>query len=179
MPIIKPSKLAKDRTNKDIVTMNDVGKEAKSIIERILGDVSKTSATKQIILGASSGWVTGFLSMRVGKTAALALGGGIILLQIANEKGYIRINWDKVNKNLDKVADKVEEKITGESSTWMDKAERYVDRKVNVAEGHLKKGQGRVKKWYSDFAGENCQLKEIHIFIVSFVAGVAIGIGTS
>lgn len=59
--------------------------------------------------------------MRVGKVAALALGGGIILLQIANEKGYINVNWDKVNKNLDKVADKVEEKITGESSTWMDK----------------------------------------------------------
>lgn len=50
------SKSAKDKSNKDIVTMDDVGKEAKSIIERILGDVSKTSATKQIILGASSGW---------------------------------------------------------------------------------------------------------------------------
>lgn len=59
--------------------------------------------------------------MRVGKTAALALGGGIILVQIANEKGYIKINWDKVNRNLDKVADKVEETITGESSTWADK----------------------------------------------------------
>lgn len=59
--------------------------------------------------------------MRVGKTAALALGGGIILVQIANEKGYIKINWDKVNKKFDKVADKVEESITGESSSWMDK----------------------------------------------------------
>ncbi|KAJ8923730.1 hypothetical protein NQ315_010311 [Exocentrus adspersus] len=172
-------KRTKDKSNKDIVTMDDAANEAKSIIDRILGDVSKSSATKQIILGASSGWVTGFLAMRVGKTAALALGGGIILLQIANEKGYININWDKVNKNLDKVADKVEERITGESSTWMDKAERFVDRKINQAEDRFKKGQSKAKKWYSSFAGEDCQLKEVHIFLVSFVAGVAIGIGTS
>lgn len=50
------SKTAKGKSNKDIVRMDEVGKEAKSIIEKILGDVSKTSATKQIILGASSGW---------------------------------------------------------------------------------------------------------------------------
>lgn len=59
--------------------------------------------------------------MRVGKTAALALGGGIILLQVANEKGYININWDKVNRNLDKVADKVEQQVTGQGPSWVDK----------------------------------------------------------
>ena len=56
MPIIKSGKSDKDKSNKEIVTMDDVKKEAKSLIERILGDVSKTSATKQIILGATSGW---------------------------------------------------------------------------------------------------------------------------
>lgn len=59
--------------------------------------------------------------MRVGKTAALALGGGILLLQIANEKGYIKVNWDKVSRNMDKVSDKVEETITGQGPSWMDK----------------------------------------------------------
>lgn len=52
----KPSKSSKNQKNKDIVTMDDVEKEAKSIIDKILGDVSKGSATKQIVLGASSGW---------------------------------------------------------------------------------------------------------------------------
>lgn len=59
--------------------------------------------------------------MRVGKIVAISVGGGIILLQIANEKGYIKVNWSKVNKQLDKVADKVEEKVTGEGPSWMDK----------------------------------------------------------
>ena len=63
--------------------------------------------------------------MRVGKTAALALGGGIILLQVANEKGYIKVNWDKLDKKLDKVADKLEERITGEGPSWMDKVIIY------------------------------------------------------
>ncbi|XP_018571330.1 FUN14 domain-containing protein 1 isoform X2 [Anoplophora glabripennis] len=131
------SKTAKGKTNKDIVRMDDVGKEAKSIIEKILGDVSKTSATKQLLLGTSSGWVTGFLAMRVGKTAALALGSGIILVQIANEKGYIKINWDKVNKNIDNITDKVEETITGETSTFMDKVMKFARKSTSFTTGFI------------------------------------------
>ncbi|XP_076261368.1 FUN14 domain-containing protein 1-like isoform X1 [Rhynchophorus ferrugineus] len=153
--------------------------DAKNFISRFIGDVSKSSATKQIILGASSGWVTGFLAMRVGKSAALALGGGIILLQIANEKGYINVNWDKVNKKIDKVVDKVEEQITGEGPSWMDKAERFVDRKINQAEDKLKKNQKKAKNWFSRFSGEECKLQDVHIFIMSFAAGIAIGIGSA
>jgi FUN14 domain-containing protein 1 len=118
--------------------------------------------------------------MRVGKTAALALGGGIILLEIANEKGYIKINWDKVQKNLDKVTDTVEEKVSGQAPGWMDKVERYMDRQVDKAESTFKKKQGEAKSWYSRWIGDSeCQLKEVHIFLVSFVAGIAIGIGTA
>ncbi|XP_030748372.1 FUN14 domain-containing protein 2 isoform X2 [Sitophilus oryzae] len=111
--------------------------DARNFVSKILGDISKSSATKQIVLGASSGWVTGFLAMRVGKTAALALGGGIILLQIANEKGYIKVNWDKVNRNLDKVADKVEEKISGEGPSWMDKVITFAKRNTPFSSGYI------------------------------------------
>ncbi|XP_008193497.1 FUN14 domain-containing protein 1 [Tribolium castaneum] len=173
-------KFAKNQNNKKIVKMDDPENKAKSFIEKFVGDISKYSATKQIALGTTSGWVTGFLAMRVGKTAALALGGGIILLEIANEKGYIKINWDKVQKNLDKVSDKVEEKMTGQAPGWMDKVERYVDKQVDKAESTFKKKQGEARSWYSRLMGDSeCQLKEVHIFLVSFVAGMAIGIGTA
>lgn len=59
--------------------------------------------------------------MRTGKIIAISVGGGIILLQVANEMGYIKVNWNKVNKQLDKVSDKVEEKLTGEGPSWLDK----------------------------------------------------------
>lgn len=136
-------------------------KDAKSIIEKILGDVSKTSATKQIIIGASSGWVTGYLAMKVGRAAAFALGGGVILLELANEKGYIKINWDKITKQIDKVED-------------------YVDRKADQVESLVKDRKKAAKGWYSSITGvPNHKLREIHVFLISFVAGIAIGIGTS
>lgn len=45
----------KDDANRD-VSDTDLANEAKSVIEKLLGDVSKTSATKQIIIGTTSGW---------------------------------------------------------------------------------------------------------------------------
>lgn len=49
------SKRSKESANIETHEM-DVSKEAKSIIDKILGDVSKTSATKQIVIGTASGW---------------------------------------------------------------------------------------------------------------------------
>lgn len=59
--------------------------------------------------------------MKVGKVAAFAVGGGVIMLQIAANQGYININWDKIQRKADKLTDKVEEKLTGEGPKFMDK----------------------------------------------------------
>lgn len=53
-PVVRKSN--KDEVNKEIVSMDEVAKDAKNFIERILGDVSKTSATKQLVIGSLSGW---------------------------------------------------------------------------------------------------------------------------
>lgn len=65
--------------------------------------------------------VTGFITMKVGKVAACAVGGGILLLQIAAHQGYVKINWDKIQSKAEKITDKMEEKITGEGPKFMDK----------------------------------------------------------
>lgn len=65
--------------------------------------------------------LTGFVTMKVGKVAACAVGGGIIILQIAAHQGYIKINWDKIQKKAEKITDKVEEKVTGEGPKLLDK----------------------------------------------------------
>lgn len=124
--------------------------------------------------------MVGFISGKVGKVIAIAAGSGIILLQIAHQQGYVKVNWNKVNKKIDKIADKVEEKLTGEGPTWSDKMERYVDRKLDQAEDALKGQKTKAKKWYSSFIGEGeCKMTEMHIFLLSFVAGVSIGVATS
>lgn len=59
--------------------------------------------------------------MKVGKVVAISVGGAIILLQIAANEGYIEIDWNKVTKKANKLADKAEEAITGEGPSWADK----------------------------------------------------------
>ncbi|XP_046383498.1 FUN14 domain-containing protein 1-like [Ischnura elegans] len=170
----------KEENNQELVSVDEMAKKTKGVIEKILGDVSKTSATKQIALGGVSGWCTGFLAMKVGKVAAMAVGGGIILLQVANHQGYIHINWDKIYRKVDKVVDKMEEKATGEKQPWVNKAERYLDRKLDRAEALLKDKERKARrKWYNFFGGEEpFETREIHVFVVSYVAGLALGLGT-
>lgn len=58
--------------------------------------------------------------------------------------------------------------------------ERYVDRKVDKAEELVKDRKAKAKRWYSSVTGNNDgKLKEIHIFLMSFAAGIALGIATS
>lgn len=151
------------------------------MLERILGDISKKSASKQIVIGATSGWVTGYVTFKVGKLAAFAVGSTIILLQVANEHGLIKIDWSKVNKRVDQVTDRVEEAVTGESPRWMDKAERFIDRKLDRAEDLIRRKQNKAKKWYSSLIGDEngVKLNELHIFMGAFAGGLAIGFACS
>ncbi|CAG2054560.1 unnamed protein product [Timema podura] len=95
--------------------------DSKGIVDKVVNDLSKSSITKQMLVGATAGWFTGFITVRVGKAAAFAVGGSVLLLQVAHHQGYIKVNWDKVYKHVDKVADKVEKEATGQSPKWMEK----------------------------------------------------------
>ncbi|KAK2158481.1 hypothetical protein LSH36_169g04021 [Paralvinella palmiformis] len=68
--------------------------------DKALRDLSKASVAKQITVGGVSGWCSGYLFGKVGKAAALALGGSLLLLQVASHQGYITINWGKLEKNI-------------------------------------------------------------------------------
>lgn len=54
-PFNRKSKSSKEAENNEI-TMDEVSKEAKSLIDKVIGDVGKTSATRQLIIGTTSGW---------------------------------------------------------------------------------------------------------------------------
>ncbi|KAM9396777.1 FUN14 domain-containing protein 1-like isoform 1-T1 [Salvelinus alpinus] len=62
----------------------------------------KYSVTTQIVMGGVTGWCAGYLFQRVGKIAATAIGGGFLLLQIANHSGYVQVDWKKVEKDVNK-----------------------------------------------------------------------------
>ena len=64
--------------------------------------------------------------MKVGKVVAVAVGGSIILLQIAANEGYIQIDWNKLTKKANKLVDKAEGAISGEGPSWADKVSIHV-----------------------------------------------------
>lgn len=117
-------------------TLEEVSKEAQSLIDKVVKDVGKSSATKQLIIGSASGWVTGFLMMKIGKMAAVTVGGSIILLQLANHKGYIDINWDKVINKVDNAAKSVEAS-TSKKNKLLDKVSDFAQKNGFVAAGAL------------------------------------------
>lgn len=48
-------KSVKEQSNRHIASMAD-SEDAESCLEKFLGEVSKKSATKQILIGTASGW---------------------------------------------------------------------------------------------------------------------------
>jgi len=59
--------------------------------------------------------------------------------------------------------------------------ERFVDKKLDKAERLLKQGETRTRRWYHMLTGadDSFQPTEFHFFLVSYVAGVALGIATA
>lgn len=69
--------------------------------------------------------VTGFASAKVGRLAAFTIGGAIILLEVANEQGIIKIDWSRLYRKVDEAGDKVQKTITGEGPKWAEKVNKY------------------------------------------------------
>ncbi|XP_030384455.1 FUN14 domain-containing protein 1A [Scaptodrosophila lebanonensis] len=147
----------------------------------ILDDIRSCSTYSQLFIGVASGWATGFTTMKVGKFAAFAIGGSIILMEIAHQEGYIKIDWRKLNKSVDSVTDKVEYAVSKKEKNWADKAERFVDRKLDEAESLLQSKTSKAKKWYTKLIGDDNgpKINDLHIFLTGFVGGVALGVATA
>lgn len=52
-----------------------------------------------------------------------------------------------------------------------------MDRKLDKAEDLLKKKEVKAKRWYNNFTGDDhYRATETHVFLASFVAGMALGL---
>lgn len=71
-------------------------------IEKYVGDITKAPVPKQLAVSGIAGWCTGYMFGKVSKAAAAAIGGGLLILQIAHYKGYITVNKGKIRKEMDK-----------------------------------------------------------------------------
>ena len=61
--------------------------DTRNAVKKFVTDMSKAPAPKQLAVGATAGWLAGYLTMKVGKAAATMVGGSLLVLQIAHHKG--------------------------------------------------------------------------------------------
>lgn len=55
-----------------------------------------------------------------------------------------------------------------------------MDKKLDKAEKLLKNGESKTRRWYHGLTGDNVfRPRELHFFVASFAAGVAIGFATA
>lgn len=54
-----------------------------------------------LALGALSGFCTGIICHRIGKVVAISFTGGIFIIRIMEQTGYLKVNWDKLTKDYD------------------------------------------------------------------------------
>ncbi|KRT80257.1 hypothetical protein AMK59_6980, partial [Oryctes borbonicus] len=111
----------------DSEDFDKVKDDAKNMIAKVMNNISNSSSTQQLLIGTASGWTTGYITLKVGKTAAFAIGGGIILLQIAQNQGYIKIDWDRIRKKAAKTSEAVETNITQNAPSWMQQFKKFIN----------------------------------------------------
>ncbi|XP_028405620.1 FUN14 domain-containing protein 1-like [Dendronephthya gigantea] len=107
-------------------------------------DLSRRPVYQQVGAGGITGWFVGNIFKKVGKVTALAIGGGLLVLQLASQSGYVTINWKKINKDVGKVSKNVSEKFGEYTSSrkqqskiakYFNKGGQVVQKNVVVASG--------------------------------------------
>lgn len=64
-------------------------------------DFSSSKKFRDLVLGSLSGFCCGMMFCRVGKLMAVSFTGGIFLIRVMEQKGYLKINWDKLTEDYD------------------------------------------------------------------------------
>ena len=72
---------AKESVEKAVGRKKDDPKDA--WIRYYLEELKKSSSAQQVTVGALSGWTSGFIAAKFGRTAATAVGGTVLLLHVS------------------------------------------------------------------------------------------------
>ncbi|XP_029941764.1 FUN14 domain-containing protein 1 isoform X2 [Salarias fasciatus] len=100
----------------------------------------KYSVATQLMMGGVTGWCAGYVFQRVGKIAATAVGGGFLLLQIANHSGYVQVDWKKVEKDVNKAKKHLKKKANKaapEINTFIEEATDFIKRNIVLSSGFV------------------------------------------
>ena len=117
------------------ILFSEINRETENTFKKMLKEVSKAPAPKQIGIGAACGWVSGYVMMKVGKAAATAVGGSLILLQIAHYKGYITVDWNRMANDSSTFSERMKDKLKLKTRTTGEKFFDFAKKNIYLAGG--------------------------------------------
>ncbi|XP_045620213.2 FUN14 domain-containing protein 1 [Procambarus clarkii] len=188
----------------EVLDVRGTARNGMSWLQQFMQDLTRQPVAKQVAVGGLSGWVVGYVSMKVGKVAATVVGGSLLIMQLAAHKGYIKVDWNRVNRELEKNAKKlkqeVESTVNGGAAdeNLLQDAARKIDRKLEKAAEKLDRKLNRVeqkaesliskqirsaqKMYNKHVLGEDRmftvdELYMLNMYILAFSAGTMLGVG--
>ena len=109
--IMSEKEVAEEKEELSLISYDELSRDTETTFKKLVKEISKAPAPKQIGIGAACGWVSGYVMMKVGKAAATAIGGSLILLQIAHHKGYIQVDWNRMANDSSSFTDRLKDKL--------------------------------------------------------------------
>ena len=73
--------------------------------------------------------------LKVGKAAATAVGGSLILLQIAHYKGYVTVDWNRITNETSSLSDRMKQKLRLQTKSTGEKMMDFAQKNIYLAGG--------------------------------------------
>lgn len=100
-------------------------------------DLTKASPAKQLTVGGVSGWCVGFVFTKAGKVAATAIGGSLLLFQIAQHQGYVKVNWTRLNKDVQQAKNELARRANSKLPRIVEEGQQFIQDNIFLATGFL------------------------------------------
>merc|ERR1719245_2381205 len=133
--IMAEKEVSEEKDEGSIISYDDISRDTETTFKRLVKEASKAPAPKQIGIGAACGWVSGYIMMKVGKAAATAVGGSLILLQIAHYKGYVTVDWNRITNETSSLSDRMKQKLRLQTKSTGEKMMDFAQKNIYLAGG--------------------------------------------
>lgn len=117
------------------VPKTEMNSDTMNAIKKFTKDMSKAPAPKQLAVGATAGWLAGYMTMKVGKAAATLVGGSLLVLQIAHHKGYVKVNWQQLSDDCATAAEKTKDSFAKKGKNGFEQFQEFAAENVYLAGG--------------------------------------------